>query len=217
MILKKQALIVGSFALGMLFLSKVVLQASPLSMHERFRIADQALHAALRGEAEWKRVFELYHHLDQIVEVERDVERARLGLAEVYIGQGDYGNAVAMLDRAYRANGPRRDWVLFRKGMVLMQMATESTSTAQGRSIRNQAIETYRQLARDYPESSRAPQALFFVANNLLVHQRSKQRAARVYQELIDRYPNSREADLASQMLPRIARLTDAQLRELSQ
>ena len=206
----------GNVVFALWLFTGTPLRADALLIQDRFGIADQALRSALRGEAEWKRVLELYHHLDQIAQDPLASERARLGLAEAYIGQGDYVHAMAMLDRAYRANGRQRDWILFRKGMVLMHRATESQSAAQARSIRNEAIETYRRLADDYPESSRAPQALFFVANNLLVHQLSKQRAARVYQELIDRYPNSREAELASQMLPRIARLTDAQLRELS-
>ncbi len=187
-----------------------------LSMNERFRIAEQAMREAMRGDAEWERVLAIYRYLEQNAENQDQRERARLGMAEAYLASGDPVACVTMLEDVIQLNGHRRDWALFRKGMILMYKAAHTPSSAQARSIRNRAVESYRQLADEHPESNYAPQSLFFVANNMLVHQRSTRRAARVYQELIDRHPDSEEAALASRLLPRIDRLSDAQLRELS-
>jgi len=214
MSVRKQALVMGGFALAMWVLTIATVQARPMSMHERFRIADRTLHEAMGGKADWEDAIALYAYLTRIAEKADHLERAYLGLAEAHTGRKDYDRAISAFDQALRQNGSRRDWTLFRKAMILMAASADNPSSARARSIRNQAIETYRQLVDEHPDSKRAPQALFFVANNQLIHHRSRSRAMAAYRELIESYPESDEAKHAAQFLTILPKLSDEQIRE---
>lgn len=200
-----------------LFLPLCVLQGGDaLQTNERFRVADQEYRRALAGEADWEPVLAYYRYLAAHSKEPRHRERAYLGLAESHMAMGDFWKAASALDQAIALNENRRDWALYRKGMLLMIQAREAPDSANARKERRQAVETYQQLADEHPNSPLAPQALFFVANNKLLHFRSRHRAERTYRELIERYPNSDEASRAAQVLPAVHRLSDKQLDEMS-
>lgn len=187
-----------------------------LGTQERFRTADREYRRALAGEADWEQVLAYYRYLGEHSPRPRDQERAYLGLAESFIAMGDLWRASAALDRAIALNENRRDWALYRKGMLQMIQAVETPYAAKSRATRKLAVETYQRLADEHPDSPLAPQSLFFVANNELIHFRKPGSAEKIDRELIELYPNSDEATLAAQLLPTVHRFTDEQLDEMS-
>jgi len=200
-----------------LFLPLCVLQGGDaLQINERFRLADQEYRRALAGEVDWEPVLAYYRYLAANSEDSRHQERAYLGLAECLIAMGELWRASFALDQAIALNQNRRDWALYRMGMLRMIQAREAPDRANSRKERRRAVETYQKLADELPDSPLAPQALFFVANNELIHFRNRHRAERTYRELIERYPNSDVAYQAAQVLPTVHRLSNKQLDEMS-
>ncbi|MFP4674067.1 MAG: tetratricopeptide repeat protein, partial [Opitutales bacterium] len=185
-------------------------------INERFRIADDAYRRALAGEGDWQQVLAYYRHLGAHSEKRRHQERAYLGLAEAHMAMGKLWKASDALDRVVGLDGKRRDWALYRKGMLGMMQVRNAADSANARAMRQRAVKTYERLADEHPDSPLAPQALFFVANNELLHLRRPNRAERAYRELIERYPNSDEASRAAKALPAVHRLTDKQLDAMS-
>jgi len=191
--------------------------AEIIGIRERFQIADEEYRRALAGDGDWEQVLAYYRHLAEHSVETKDQERAYFGLAESYLAIGAPWRAVFALDQAIALNGDRQDWALFRKGMTQMIEADEASSRAKSRTARREAVETYQRIADEFPESRLAPQALFFVANNYLIHFRRSHTAEDTYRELIERYPNSKEAEVAVKILPVVHQLTDKQLAEMAE
>jgi len=185
-----------------------------MSLGGQFDMADKTYRAACRGEEDWSRVIAMYRHLERTVEAKPHLEKARLRLAEAYLSAGKPWTCIRTLERAAQLHGNRRDRALFRIAMVLMARAVDAPSDARGRTLRTRAIAAYGRVAEEHPESKRAPEALFFVGNNLFKHKYNGRGAVEAFEQLIRRYPQTREARIAAKLIPRIQSVTDKQLRE---
>lgn len=109
----------------------------------------------------------------------------------------DPAKALETVTEAARETGgtPSDPWLLHMKGTALRRQAEKAEDPQEKRSLENEAIASYKELANTYPRHYAAPLALYAVG---IIEENRQQGVAakRVYERILTQFPNSPAAYL---------------------